>query len=125
MSELYNKLIETCQKLGFKIKEADDDNIIICFQMHIIHICFNEKAANDCTVLTVVLTEVSDEDRPQVLERCNTLNERLKLFKYYISKANVLASIEFRFNDDDELAFQLEYAVRSLSQARTIYKRDD
>ena len=125
MSELYNKMTETCQKLGFKVKEADDNGITICFQMHIIHICFNEKAANDCTVLTAVLTEVADEDRTQMLERCNTLNERLKLLKYYLSRSSVLATIEFRFNDDDELAFQLEYAVRSVSQARTLYKRDD
>lgn len=125
MSELYNKLTETCQKLGFKVKEADDNSITICFQMHIIHICFNEKSANDCTVLTAVLTEVEDEARLQMLEHCNTLNERLKHFKYYLSKSSVLATNDFRFNDDDELAFQLEYAVRSVSQARTVYKRDD
>lgn len=125
MSELCGKFTEACQRLGFKIKETDDETIVIRYQMHVIHICFNEKSPDDCQVIGVVAKNVPEDDRLQILEHCNNLNERLKHFKYYIMGSGVVASIEFRFHNNKELFSQLKFAVQSISLARNFFERNN
>ena len=124
MSNLCDRLVEACRKLNFKVKDVDDSIVIVRYQMHFIHICYNEKSQDDCTVMVAVEKNVTDEGRLEVLERCNALNGRLKHFKYYIMGPGVVAAMEFLFNNDDGLAFQLGYAVRSICQAKAIYERN-
>ena len=125
MSTLCERLTNICQQLHFKVTEVDDIIVVIRFQMHVIHICYNEKSPDDCIVMVAVVKEFPDSERLQVLERCNYLNERLKHSKYYITGSGVVATIEFRFGNDEELKYQLEHAVRLVSQAKTTYEQND
>ena len=125
MNNLCDKLQEVCHTLGYKIKDIDNDVIIIRYQLHAIYIYYNEEMPDDCTVMIAIKKDVPEEERMQVLERCNVLNERLKYFKYYILGPGVVATIEFRFRDTEHLAFQLEQAVPSLSQAKKIFEQED
>ena len=123
MKTLRDRLTDACQQLHFKVTEVDDLIIEIRFQMHDVHICYNKKSPDDCIVLVPVVKNVPDSERQQVLERCNSLNERLKHSKYYITGSGVVATIEFLFENDEELKYQLEHAVRLVSQAKTTYEQ--
>ncbi|MBQ9546148.1 MAG: YbjN domain-containing protein [Bacteroidales bacterium] len=123
MNTMCSLISETCQKLGYKVKEVNECIVIVRYQMHFVHICFNQAAPEDCTVMAAVVQEVSDDERLQVLEHCNELNDNLKHFKYYIMDTGVVATIEFSFRDADNLAFQLERAVRYISNAKAIFEK--
>ena len=125
MNTLHDLLVDVCDQLHFKVTEVDDHSVSIRYQMHNIHIFYNEKAPNDCTVLTAVLKEIPEGERQQVLEQCNNLNHRLKHYKYYIIGPVVVATIEFCFDNDDELKYQLDHAVRHISPAKTLFERNN
>ncbi len=123
MNTLRDRLVDVCDQMHFKVIDVDDSSVDIRYQMHTIHICYDEKAPNDCTVMSAVMKEIPEGGRLPVLEQCNSLNERLKHYKYYIMGPVVVATIEFCFGNDDELKYQLEYAVRYASQAKMIFDR--
>lgn len=123
MNTLRDQLVDVCDQLHYKVTEVDDSSVSIRYQMHNIHICYNEKSPNDCTVMTAVMKEIPEGERMQVLERCNDLNERLKHYKYYIMGPVVVASIEFCFGNNDELKYQMDHAVRYVSTAKSLFER--
>lgn len=125
MTDLCRQLTEACHTLGYKIKEVEESIITIRHQMHIIYIYFNDNNPDDCTVMSAILKEVPEEARLQVLEHCNSLNCHLKLFKYYIMEQAVVATIEVRFSDNENLKYQLSYAVHAICLARKIYEQDE
>ena len=125
MNMIRERLVDVCQQLHFKVTEMDDSTVVVRYQMHLVHICYNEKSPNDCFVVVAVMKEIPEGERLHLLEKCNDINERLKHYKYYIMESGVVATIEFRFSNDDELKYQLEQAVRSISRARTIFERDN
>ncbi len=121
MTELCNQIHDTCVALRYKVQEVDEKVIVIRYQMHVVHVCYYEQSPEDCMVMIAIRKEVPENERQQVLEHCNDLNEKLKHYKYYIMGPGVVASIEFRFKDADDLAYHLQHAVKTICQAKRIY----
>lgn len=121
---LQEKIEGVCQQLNYKVTEVDDISVSIRYQMHTIHIFCNEKSPNGCTVMVTIINDFHEDNRLQVLEQCNNLNERLKHYKYYIMGPVVVATIEFCYGNDDELKYQLDHAVRFVSQAKMLFERN-
>ena len=125
MNKTYNLVKEIIEAWQYKVVEDDGEQIIIRYQMNVIHICPNEEDDTFVTLLLPKFDDVTDGNYSEVVMRCHKLNEKLKQIKLYTVNDVIVAASEFFYMGKEDLAFQMRLALTNLIAAKVSYRGFD
>lgn len=125
MNKTYNLVKEIIEAWKYKVVEDDGEQIIIRYQMNVIHICPNEEDETFVTLLLPKFDDVTDGNYSEVVMRCHKLNEKLKQIKLYTVNDVIVAASEFFYMGKEDLAFQMRLALTNLIAAKVSYRSFD
>lgn len=125
MNKTYNLVKEIIEAWKYKVVEDDGEQIIIRYQMNVIHICPNEEDDTFVTLLLPKFDDVTDGNYSEVVMRCHKLNEKLKQIKLYTVNDVIVAASEFFYMGKEDLAFQMRLALTNLIAAKVSYRGFD
>lgn len=122
MNKSYNLIKEILESWKYKIVEDTGKNIVIRYQMNIIHICPNEEDDTFVAMLLPNFSDVTEENFSEVVMRCHKLNENMKQIKFYTLNDVLVAASEFYYMEKEDLAFQMKLSLANLIAAKVAYK---
>ena len=125
MNRTYNFIKDIVESWKYKVLDDDDEQIVIRYQMNIIHICPNEEDESFVSVLLTGFDEITEENYSDVVMRCHKLNEKMKQVKLYTINDVIIAASEFFYMEKDDLAFQMKLALKNLIAAKVNYQNYD
>ncbi len=125
MNKTYNLIKEIMESWKYKILEDDGEHIIIRYQMNTIHICTNENDETFVSILLPNFDEVTEDNYPDVINRCHKLNEKMKQIKFYTINGVIIAASEFFYMEKEDLAYQVKLSLSNLIDAKVAYQNYD
>lgn len=117
---IYNIL----EQMGY-LPEFDDDDVIARFQMKPLVFVTNEADEDPFVcILYSQFCEFEEEESALYLAACNKLTREGKLVKFFVDNSlnHVSATCEFYFEDESNLRFCIEKALRLISVIRTTFR---
>ena len=118
--ELIKKIIEDGK---YKVLEDDGEHITIRYQLNVLHISPSQGDDNFVSVLLPNFADVTEENFAEVVMRCHKLNEQMKQVKLYTINDVLIASAEFYYMEENDLAYQLKIALNSVVAAKVNYRK--
>lgn len=109
------------EQMGY-MPEIDEDDVIVRFQMKPLVFITNEADEDPFVcILYSQFCEFEEEESALYLAACNKLTREGKLVKFFVdySLTHVSATCEFFFEDESNLEFCIEKALRVISILRT------
>ena len=107
----------------YKIQEEDGEQITIRYQLKSIHIFPSSDDDQFVSVLLPNFADVTEESYIDVVMRCHKLNEQMKQVKLYTINDVLIASAEFYYMEENDLAYQLKIALNSVVAAKVNYRK--
>ena len=108
-------------KKEYKILGEDENHMTIRYQLNNVFIFFEHEVEDFVSVLMCYFDEVTEDNLPEVIMRCQKLNGQLMQVKFYIINNTVAVSSEFYFLEKKDLEFQMEKALNNLINAKVQY----
>lgn len=125
MNNNYEAIKKVLEEGKYKIQEEDGEQITIRYQLNSIHIFPSSDDDQFVSVLLPNFADVTEESYNDVVMRCHKLNEQMKQVKLYTLNGVLIASAEFYYMEENDLAYQLEIALNSVVAAKVNYKKLD
>ena len=118
-------IIKQMARLGF-IGTGDEDESIFAFKFEDTNILYlpDEKDENFLCFAEPQIYEVTEDNRPFVLELMNEINQILKYAKTFIREESVWISYEIRLFGNEDIKEVLEHCLHMLQAAhRAFFKK--
>ena len=118
-------IIKQMARLGFK-GAWDEEKSIFAFKFEDINILYlpDEKDVNFLYFAEPKVYEVTEDNRPFVLELMNEVNQILKYAKTFIHEESVWISYEIRLFGNEDIKEVLEHCLHMLEAAhRAFFKK--
>ena len=125
MNNNYEAIKKVLEEGKYKIQEEYGEQITIRYQLNSIHIFPSSDDDQFVSVLLPNFADVTEESYNDVVMRCHKLNEQMKQVKLYTLNGVLIASAEFYYMEENDLAYQLEIALNSVVAAKVNYKKLD
>ncbi len=125
MNNNYEAIKKVLEEGKYKIQEEDGEQITIRYQLNSIHIFPSSDDDQFVSVLLPNFADVTEESYIDAVMRCHKLNEQMKQVKLYTLNGVLIASAEFYYMEENDLAYQLEIALNSVVAAKVNYKKLD
>ncbi len=109
----------------YKIIEESNDSLHIAFRYQLNNIYFQADGADENFFYLTLpdLEDVTEENFEQIQKRCNHLNSRCKMVKFYIHNGIIMASAEMFYHTKKEFMFQIKNALDQLVAAKIVYMK--
>lgn len=117
---IYNIL----EQMGY-LPEFEENDVIVRFQMKPLIFVTNEDDEDPFVcILYSQFCQFEEEDSVLYLTACNKLTREGKLAKFYVDSSLhfVSSTLEFFFEDEDNLRFCIEKALRIIGIIRTTFR---
>lgn len=118
--ELVKKIIADRK---YKVLEDDGENVVIKYQINVIHFFLSSEDDSFVSVLLPGLDNVTDDNYAEVVMKCHKLNEDMKQIKLYTVNDMVLVASEFFYMEEKDLAFQISKSLDGLISAKVSYRK--
>ena len=125
MNNNYEAIKKVLEEGKYKIQEENGEQITIRYQLNSIHIFPSSDDDQFVSVLLPNFADVTEESYIDAVMRCHKLNEQMKQVKLYTLNGVLIASAEFYYIEENDLAYQLEIALNSVVAAKINYKKLD
>lgn len=125
MNNNYEAIKKVLEEGKYKIQEENGEQITIRYQLNSIHIFPSSDDDQFVSVLLPNFADVTEESYIDAVMRCHKLNEQMKQVKLYTLNGVLIASAEFYYMEENDLAYQLEIALNSVVAAKVNYKKLD
>ena len=125
MNNNYEAIKKVLEEGKYKIQEENGEQITIRYQLNSIHIFPSSDDDQFVSVLLPNFADVTEESYIDAVMRCHKLNEQMKQVKLYTLNGVLIASAEFYYMEENDLAYQLEIALNSVVAAKINYKKLD
>lgn len=118
-------IMTAVQALGYAAEADADGDVMVRYQMKNIYILAGEEEEPYVSVLYPQFHELSEGEETLVLATCNKMTREVKQAKVYIDQtlANVSASCEFFYADEESLRFGIGHALGILGMIRSTFYR--
>ena len=123
MNEYAKMIKEAITKLNLTIVEEDSESIVVRFQMQKVFIYLPTDDFPFVDIMSSALEDVDDSNFSAALEKCNTMNNRLKMVKCFVNEDILVTSTEFYFLGFDDLCSQIEKSLMALVCARVLFRK--
>ena len=123
MNKNYEAIKKVLEDGKYKIQEEDGEQITIRYQLKSIIILPSSDGDQFVSVLLPNFADVTEDSYIDVVMRCHKLNEQMKLVKLYTINDVLIASAEFYYMDENDLAYQLKIALNSVVAAKVKYRK--
>ena len=123
MNNNYEAIKKVLEEGKYKIQEENGEQITIRYQLNSIHIFPSSDDDQFVSVLLPNFADVTEESYNDVVMRCHKLNEQLKQVKLYTLNGVLIASAEFYYMEENDLAYQLKIALNSVVAAKVNYRK--
>lgn len=123
MNKNYEAIKKVLEDGKYKIQEEDGEQITIRYQLKSIHIFPSSDDDQFVSVLLPNFADVTEESYFDVVMRCHKLNEQMKQVKLYTINDVLIASAEFYYMEENDLAYQLKIALNSVVAAKVNYRK--
>lgn len=123
MNKNYEAIKKVLEEGKYKIQEDDGEQITIRYQLKSIHIFPSSDDDQFISVLLPNFADVTEESYADVVMRCHKLNEQMKQVKLYTINDVLIASAEFYYMEEKDLAYQLKIALNSVVAAKVNYRK--
>ena len=123
MNNNYEAIKKVLEDGKYKIQEEDGEQITIRYQLKSIHIFPSSDDDQFVSVLLPNFADVTEESYIDVVMRCHKLNEQMKQVKLYTINDVLIASAEFYYMEENDLAYQLKIALNSVVAAKVNYRK--
>ena len=123
MNKNYEAIKKVLEDGKYKIQEEDGEQITIRYQLKSIHIFPSSDDDQFVSVLLPNFADVTEESYADVVMRCHKLNEQMKQVKLYTINDVLIASAEFYYMEENDLAYQLKIALNSVVAAKVNYRK--
>ena len=123
MNKNYEAIKKVLEDGKYKIQEEDGEQITIRYQLKSIHIFPSSDDDQFVSVLLPNFADVTEENYLDVVMRCHKLNEQMKQVKLYTINDVLIASAEFYYMEENDLAYQLKIALNSVVAAKVNYRK--
>ena len=123
MNKNYEAIKKVLEDGKYKIQEEDGEQITIRYQLKSIHIFPSSDDDQFVSVLLPNFADVTEESYAHVVMRCHKLNEQMKQVKLYTINDVLIASAEFYYMEENDLAYQLKIALNSVVAAKVNYRK--
>ena len=123
MNKNYEAIKKVLEDGKYKIQEEDGEQITIRYQLKSIHIFPSSDDDQFVSVLLPNFADVTEESYNDVVMRCHKLNEQMKQVKLYTINDVLIASAEFYYMEENDLAYQLKIALNSVVAAKVNYRK--
>lgn len=123
MNKNYEAIKKVLEEGKYKIQEEDGEQITIRYQLKSIHIFPSSDDDQFISVLLPNFADVTEEGYADVVMRCHKLNEQMKQVKLYTINDVLIASAEFYYMEEKDLAYQLKIALNSVVAAKVNYRK--
>ena len=124
---MMNKNYELIQKIikdgKYKVADSDEGQIVIRYQLNSIHVCPSKGDDQFVSVMLPNFAVVTEDNFSDVVMRCHKLNEQMKLAKLYTVSDVIVATAEFFFLGEEDLAYQFKIALNSVIAAKVGYEK--
>ena len=118
MNNNYEAIKKVLEEGKYKIQEENGEQITIRYQLNSIHIFPSSDDDQFVSVLLPNFADVTEESYIDAVMRCHKLNEQMKQVKLYTLNGVLIASAEFYYMEENDLAYQLEIALNSVVAAK-------
>lgn len=114
------------ERMGYKPKYDDDNDIFIVYQMK--HIYFLAKDEDEDPFVSILYPQFAvfgDGQETLFLAACNKVTRDTKLAKVFVDQtfSHITASCEFFYANDEALEFCIKKSLRILGMIRTTYMK--
>ena len=123
MNKNYEAIKKVLEEGKYKIQEDDGEQITIRYQLKSIHIFPSSDDDQFISVLLPNFADVTEGSYADVVMRCHKLNEQMKQVKLYTINDVLIASAEFYYMEEKDLAYQLKIALNSVVAAKVNYRK--
>ena len=125
MNKNYELLKKVVEEGKYKVLEADEEHIIIRYQLNSIHLCPSSDGDRFVSILLPNFAEVTEDNYADVVTQCHKLNEQMKQVKLYTINDVIIAAAEFYYQGKKDLAYQVKIGLSSVIAAKVSYNKQN
>lgn len=118
------QLIKDCIAVHkYQIVEEEGSCIVFRYQMNLMQIWAKENNDHFISIVLPNFAEVTDDNLSDVIMKCHKLNADVKQVKLYTYNNMILAAAEIYYQNEDDIDFQMQIALKNLILAKVQYYR--
>lgn len=102
---------------------ADQDSCIVRYQMNAVSIYLDPRDNTFCSVSLLFNADMAEGDLLENMMICNSISNKQKVVKAYLTKDSFIIAYEFNFERDEELVYQLGIGLEAVVNARAVAHR--
>lgn len=122
-----NNFLETIKKFiedkDLVLIDTDQNSCIVRYQMNAVSIYLDPRDNTFCSVSLLFDSDITEENFLKYLMICNSISNKQKVIKAYLTKDSFIIAYEFNFERDEELVYQLGIGLETVVNARAVANR--